>query len=709
MKHLYVTPVIGLPQVTGWSQVAENPHAAPNRLIFAFALSGEQAGNLGRDIAEEVAQFIPQTLEEAYNFFEQLEDKYRSAETKLYFAAGIFLRDQVAFAVKGGSVLLKRDNKVGPIVHSDGELKLVTGKYTTDDVIVLATRQAVSFFNEIELKFKTGFDTDTIITSIVPGLHSQRDSSLSALAFIVPSEIEYEAEDEALLEVSLETDADQTAVMVATEGDDGKGEKDGGLDDGGKAAASEVNEGGSDGVAAPQISPDDVGAPSFEAVEELGLNEPPPPEPKPNPVLAKLAKSGQFFSKLLRIVVKSLALVGGALAGRLRNTNWSRLHPRNLRAGHQYLGQRPSTKMVKIAAAVLILVLVITGGWYLHSRRVNAERDEVRLLLLPHATTLDSARNLVAQNPVGARELVSIAIRELEVLRNQYQEEGNDIFVEEIETQLAAARALYEEISGREEFKELTIFYDLRLVQHDFVVTHAAASEQVAALIDSGQNQLVILNLETKQPHVVSLGDIGNIRDVKVRSEDVLILANGIYSVPITGSAAQELIAVGDSNRESSLLEAYDRYVYVFNPNRRNIYRYAGNNDGSFSDPIGWMQAARGLVYEDVTAWTIDGDIWMATATGEVRRFASGRDMEFAINGLTDSFNSSLRLATSAGLESIYVLEPESHRLVVIAKNGDFLREVKSPSLASANHLIISEPLGKAFAVSGSLLFELNL
>jgi len=686
MKHLYVTPVIGLPQVTGWSQVVENPHAAPNRLIFSFALAGEQAGNLGRDISEEVVQFVPQTLEEAYNFLENLEKKYQQPEAELYFAAGIFLRDQVAFAVKGGSVLLRRDGKVGPIVHSDGAFKLVTGKYLTDDVIVLATKQAVSFFNEIELKFKTGFDTDTIITSIVPGLHSQGDSSLSALAFIIPSEIEYEAEseaDEALLEVSLETDADETAVVL--EGS------------------------GNGGVAPPQISPDDVGAPSVAAVEELGLNEPPPPQPKSNLVLQK---SGQFLThstKLLKIIAKALVLVGGALAGKLRNINWSRLNPRNFRAGHQYLGQRPSAKMLKIAAAALILLIVIAGGWYLHSQRINAAREEVRLLLLPQAATLESARSLAAQNPVGSRELVAVSIRELEVMRNEHQDDGNDIFVEEIEKQLIAARALYEEISGREEFAELSIFYDLRLVKHDFVVTQAAALENVAALVDSGQNQLVILNLETKQPHVVTLGDIGSIQDVKVRGEDVLILADGIYSVPINGSEVQELIAVGDSNREGEMLGVYDRYVYVFNPGRRNIYRYAGNNDGSFSDPIGWMQAARGLVYEDVASWAIDGDIWMATSTGEVRRFASGRDVEFVINGLTDGFNSSLRLATSAGLESIYVLEPEAHRLVVVAKSGDFLREVKSSSLASANHLIVSESLGKAFAVSGSLLFEINL
>lgn len=712
MKYLHVTPVIGLPQVTGWSQVAENSHTAPNRLICAFALHGEQAGNVGRDISEDISQFEPQTLEEAFAFLENLETRYQDDDVSIYFAAGIFMRGECAYAVKGGSVLLKRDKKAGPIVYSSGNLKVVAGKYTNDDVIVMATHQATHFFNEIEQKFETGFDTDTIITSIIPGLHAMYDSSLSALAFIVPTLGDAEPEDEAYFEASFEASDDVTEVVVDDSDDD--------LDD--ADAEDETESAEVSAVDEPTISPDDVEAPSESALADLGIGDAPPVDAEPNPALVKLwqilkrlaklafAGLGFVWTLLKRLAVKFWQLVRQVRPADLQPRNMAQQIRSKMDDRGAYLRQRKSSKKLKMAAIGALFLAVILIGFYVYFARMQDARLQARENLSAFSQSLEQAQASVAENPVAARESVGRVIQQLKVLRAEQMELGNKVFVEEIDAKLAEAEALYEAISGQEEFSELQIFYDLRLVESDFVATEADAFGNIAAMIDKEKKRLVILNLESKQPTVVDLSSLGEIRDVRAQSDRVVILADGVYEVALGADASPEkIIEEGDSNRRGVLLGVYDRYVYVLNTEKRNVYRYARQDNGEYSDPVGWMQAARGLRYETVSSWTIDGEIWMVTEEGEVNRFASGQSVNFNINGLSEPLNSSLRISTFIEGDSLYILEPGNRRLVVLNKNGDFLREVKSASLASANSLIVSETLNKAFAVSGSILFEIPL
>jgi len=184
MLRLKVTPVVGLPQFTGWSQVAESTVSVSSRLILVYAISGKHAGNVGRDISEKVSDFYFYDAEQLHDFLQQLVNYAHTNDCKIYFAGAVLGREKSIFATYGGSVFLKRGDKSGRILTSDYEVKIVEGNYIDDDVFVLTTLQADQFLSEIQLKFQQGYDVDIIITSVVPGLHAQEDSSLSAIVFV---------------------------------------------------------------------------------------------------------------------------------------------------------------------------------------------------------------------------------------------------------------------------------------------------------------------------------------------------------------------------------------------------------------------------------------------------------------------------------------------------------------------------------------------
>ena len=184
MIRLKVTPVVGLPQFTGWSQVAESTTSASTRLVCVFAISGKHAGNVGRDVSDKISDFYYYDIEQFHEFIEKIVEFAEENDCKLFISCALINGSKSIFATRGGSVFLKRKEKVGQILFSKDETKIVGGSYTKDDVFVLTTYQASQFLNEIEQKFSQGFDVDIIITSVVPGLHAQTDSSLSAIVFI---------------------------------------------------------------------------------------------------------------------------------------------------------------------------------------------------------------------------------------------------------------------------------------------------------------------------------------------------------------------------------------------------------------------------------------------------------------------------------------------------------------------------------------------
>ena len=193
-------------------------------------------------------------------------------------AAGIFIGSESAYAAYGGSVFLRREGKIGTILHCPSELKLVIGKHFPEDTVVLTTLPASKFLSEIELKFKTGFDTDTIITSIVPGVHGQADSSLSAMAFVVSGErlpVE-EKEDSVFFEADIELDGDKTVESAQVE-------------------SAELTQ---PEVETPPVAPENIAPPSPEVLTELGLDKQVEPPKEQNPLVKKglsLLKKFAFY------------------------------------------------------------------------------------------------------------------------------------------------------------------------------------------------------------------------------------------------------------------------------------------------------------------------------------------------------------------------------------------------------------------------------
>lgn len=680
MLHLKVTPVVGLPQFTGWSQVAENTTSANSRLICVFAVSGKHSGNVGRDISEQIADFYFYDVEQLHEFIEKLIFYVHENGCKLYISCAFISGSNSIFLTYGGSVFLKRGENAGQILASQDELKLVQGKYNPKDVYVLTTFQATQFLNEIEQKFIQGFDVDIIITSIVPGLHAQHDSSLSAIVFVTKEKQLISAEADKLNE-------ENSPIIQAEselEGDIVKGML----------------------FQSPKISLDvetkdinlentKLGSISKKMVEILVRN-------------AKRASSIliKFFLLFLKKIISLLKSIDISKIFYFFKSLRERGIKDIFREKTNLDEKKNKVSFVKLFI-ISIVIFSIVGIVFVFIYARKNEENKIYSLLAPSVEQVSSAQNLLDSDPIKSRAMV---LETLTILQNLKNENSSSTAVYIINEQIQSTSDLYEQISGKEELQELNIFYDLRLVKSDYIATDIDLRENTAVLLDSEKKQIIVLDLNTKRVDVKDFSSFDSVKDLSFNDSSSYVLADGIQSFDISGSdEIEEIRSLGDSNRSANFINAYERFVYVINPDKRNIYRYAKDEEGKYSDPVGWMKSATGIKYDEVTSFSIDGDVWLTTSDGQIKKFTSGREENFEIRGLIENFNSSLIAYTNVVLKNLYILEPDNNRLVVSTKEGDFIQEFKSESLASVTTFAVSEEKNKVYAVSGSIIFELNL
>jgi hypothetical protein len=680
MLRLKVTPVVGLPQFTGWSQVAESAVSVSVRLVVVFAISGKHAGNVGRDISAKISDFYFYDAEQLHEFLTELVSFAHAEDCKIFFSCAVLGRDKSIFATYGGSVFLKRAEKSGKILSSDYEVKIVEGNYEDEDVFVLTTLQADQFLNEIQLKFQQGYDPDIIITSIVPGLHAQEDSSLSALVFISKDDEKALDLDELNNEETPFLEIDQEKEVIVKD---------------------ETNQNVEE---------------NFEALAKIDLEVDPIPMPgvlnkignkiKPKLIwmLIKLKKITLYLWKLIKqIVVKIWSFIKKLFIQIKINGLKSVITNPTM-----YVSEMKSKKGTwkVIAGVILIVGVLIIFGVFNYQK--GQETKRIQDLLNPIQTEFSIAKELVDSDPISAREKISSAIAQVENLEKENKNSSAFVLLSEAKHEYTT---YLESISGIEELQELPVFYDLRLAKSDFISSGIDISDQTLVLFDADMKQLLMLDYSTKRVSMRDFSSRDLLKSVVVNGPTVYVLVDGIYKFELNLNSEAELNIVrelGDSNRNATFIDAYDRFVYAINPEKRNIYRYAQTEDG-YSEPIGWMKSATGIDYESLRSIAIDGDVWLSTSDGQVKKFTAGFEEIFELRGLQAPFEKDIYLYTNENLENLYVLDPSNNRVVILSKAGDFIKEVKSVSLASANSLAVSESLAKIFIGSGSIIYQIDL
>jgi hypothetical protein len=121
------------------------------------------------------------------------------------------------------------------------------------------------------------------------------------------------------------------------------------------------------------------------------------------------------------------------------------------------------------------------------------------------------------------------------------------------------------------------------------------------------------------------------------------------------------------------------------------------------------LRTVAGLDKSSVTSFAIDGKVWLGTSNGSIFSLAQGSKQAFSVTGMIQPFTSSIMVYTTPDLESLYVLEPSTQRIVVLNKSGVYQSQVSAPELGAATDMFVDATGKMAYVAAGSVVYAVQL
>lgn len=354
-------------------------------------------------------------------------------------------------------------------------------------------------------------------------------------------------------------------------------------------------------------------------------------------------------------------------------------------------------KLAITIGAILLVLLFVSIFFGVRQRRINEERARYEERLTQARHELDEAKSLFSLNSERARELFASSAQIVE----QLESEGvKDQELAQLREELEQGR---QEVLGEHDVASEQ-FLDLGLL-NDTKVDQLAATPDAIYVLDKEKDRVVEIKVDTKKTEVVAgPAQIKDAISIAAYSERIFVNEeDGIFEVGDARTEAAEKEWGGDI-----LFSAYAANLYVIGKEESMIWRYAGTDEG-FSSQSDWLAPGIEPDLSGVISMAIDGSIWILTASGKVEKYTRGNPQPLADISTSPPLVSPTHIYTNEELENIYILDPETARVVAFDKEGNYKAQYRSEAFRTANGLFASESLGKIIVSSGDKLFSVDL
>ncbi len=730
MDSIHLAEFVGLPSSLGWSHVI-TASTGGAECVICFSVSGMQASAVGHEMVAHLRAASLSTEQELYDAIISLNSRTQERSCQLSVAAGFVTQKKGSWIVAGGVVGLQRNGRFGRVLASQ-QLEMRTGSLKAGDVFVLATSAAAGMIDDVAELFNQGYQLTGIESSLDRLIRTQPQQDRSALVLIQMTAVVAETVEDSFSEHEpIQSMADVNVLQIERQYQSGDQHDSGefysggspvGEDSGSEYSGSHLNKGeeqtaesSSQNVEhAGSASSDIPGHTSADTSSDAASRDVATASSRSNLVAAAggklqggLRAVGPALSSIgtgLRRAFGKMAMLGqGSLGFATRGAKTLSSTARQVpwRAPFATKKARIIT-LVVVGAIVVLLAAILTIRWQ-QGRSAAVAAGVVE----PWKVELQGIQARAATDPLRAQsDLNELATTVSEAIIAKPEK----AVLTALQSLLAEIRLYEDVLKGEQAVRSLPIFMDLQAVVPGFVTTYSDGVPGTAFYIDTAKKIGILVNFETQQTTQFDLASLEKIQALTLRSaSEAIILGNGLYKLDLSKVGAPVAVKpVGDSNRAATLIGSYENYVYLFNPEKRNIFRHLIRKDG-YSDPIGWLLSPLTLPADMVHSLKVDGDVWLSTKDGQIKKFTSGRSTSFALTNLEQPLEGPVQVYTTAKDQYLYAFVPTQQRVVQLTKDGVFVKQIKSEVLSGAHSVAVDEVRGNLFAVSGSVIYQAKL
>ncbi len=685
-------------------------------LIAVLSLRGNQAQMVGQQVLDRLNRQKIDSPASLYGTIQQLVEQLTRQSVQLSLAASMVSPQKLTLATWRGSIVLRRNNLASRLLASDSDIGMIEGSLRSGDVLVFCTKVAGKYETELCQRLADGFDISVVRQAIGHEMEYDNQTAGAAMSFMTLKDSAGAAEVPAVVKPIIEAPKIENRRLNLWDEDRSANQE--------TLATDEVNN---------QTKFGQTSAFDAQTFDSLSTRE------VPQRVKHQPLQIGKVLNTIFGTIGLSVSLAGKKLSklptflvrpkkDEEKNSNLavaevaedkSDLEVSNptksifqkigaylgwiwdVTTGKRvYLATAPIKPRRIILGILAVVVLIIAVIWLLLWWQ---GRQKLNDSIKPLTEELSQVEKLVDSDVYAALDQAN-ALRS-KVVAAQSSNASTE-FQKKLSQELTQVDQLIKTLSEKQELQTLPVYKNLAEIKPEFLGQLSAYNQDKVVVMDSALKSLI--TLDTKNGELTQQtwtdADKLNPQAVTILSNDkILVLSDGIKE--IKDSKVSEAVKAADANQAASLLTSFDTTLYLFNPVKRNIFRYS-LVDGKYDKPTGWLIEPLGTDFENVVSMVVDGQLWLGTNQGEIKLFKSGRAQSFKIEGLSNPLAKPLVLATTPESNKLYILESQNSRVVIVdKKTGQMIKEVVSISLRSATSLLVTNQ--GAWAVSGSLMYQL--
>ena len=194
------------------------------------------------------------------------------------------------------------------------------------------------------------------------------------------------------------------------------------------------------------------------------------------------------------------------------------------------------------------------------------------------------------------------------------------------------------------------------------------------------------------------------------KEEDIIAFIDGEDRVAWYDKQTQSIQAkdISFHNNDVSIGDAvvYNVRLYTVDTKNNQIYKH-GRTQTGFDRGSAWLKEDHDL--SDATGITIDGDVFVLKANGQLLKFEKGGLTTFELTGVDPALENPVDVQTYNDLSYIYILEPTHKRIVVVNKEGKMIKQITADEWQNPTSMIVDEPNNKIYVLDSNKMYELSI
>ncbi len=339
---------------------------------------------------------------------------------------------------------------------------------------------------------------------------------------------------------------------------------------------------------------------------------------------------------------------------------------------------------IVILAVFVLGILAISGFLTISSQINNKKTAEFKVHMDLAGGKYTEAVSILDLNRTRARSILVEAQKEVGsalVLRPK------DVNAQNLKSQIEAKLKESESHAG----VDFKTFYE--------------AGGNVVTLAKSADSMLVfsssqVVEVDKSAKVLKTFGDFTNISAGSVYDKNLFIFSSG--KVSKLKDTRGSLTDVGQAP-DGQDLGLFAGNAYVLGKNQ--IHKFVPVESG-YSKSADYLEQSEEFGANSRMA--IDGSVWV-TKGGAILKYTRGKKDDFNISGLVGASSDFGEIYTDSDLDNVYVVDRANSAILVIGKDGNYLRSYQSDKLAQAMGVLVDEKLGKIYIASGNRVLVADL